>query len=187
MQEPAVDIIQKASKGDLKAFEEIYKAASGFVYSCAHRVVNNASDAEEITQEVFLKVHKNLEKFEFRSSLKTWIYRITVNTAINYSKKMKREMPPHKEIENEQPLADTEHRIDNIIENSDNERVLQALLGILNPDQKACLILREIEGLDYKEIAAALRININTVRSRLKRARETLVASRKSGEIKNEL
>jgi RNA polymerase sigma-70 factor (ECF subfamily) len=128
-----------------------------------------------------------LERFEFRSTIKTWIYRITVNTAINFAKKMKKEMPAHKEIENDQPLGDRTMSADDIIENSDNERVLQKLLDVLNPEQKACLILREIEGLDYKEIAATLQVNINTVRSRLKRARQALIVSSKSEVIRNEL
>jgi RNA polymerase sigma-70 factor, ECF subfamily len=186
MQEPSIDIIQKASKGDLKAFEEIYRTTCGFVYSCALRVAGNSSDAEEITQEVYLKVHKYLEKFEFRSTLKTWIYRITVNTAINYAKKMKREMPAHKDID-DHPGAGVTVSVNDIIENSDNQRVLHTLLDVLNPEQKSCILLREIEGLDYKEIAETLGININTVRSRLKRGRQALMASTASEVIKNEL
>ena len=81
------DLLQQASQGDIQAFEEIYKITSSFVYSMALRTIRNREDAQEITQEVFLKIFKNLKDFKFRSSFKTWVYRITVNTALNFIKK----------------------------------------------------------------------------------------------------
>ena len=91
MQELSDDIIIKAREGDIGSFEAIYEATAGFVYNVAYRIVYNTHDAEEITQEVFLKVYHKLKNFRLESSLKTWIYRITVNCAINYSKREGRE------------------------------------------------------------------------------------------------
>ena len=76
------DILIKASQGNMEAFEEIYGSSSDFVYNVAFRITNSREDAEEITQDVFLKIHRNLKNFQFRSSFKTWVYRITVNTVI---------------------------------------------------------------------------------------------------------
>ena len=87
----AMDILVRASEGDMDAFEQVYKAASGFVYNVALRVVRNNADAEEVTQDVFMKIYRNLKNFQFRSAFKTWVYRITVNTAINYYRKSKKE------------------------------------------------------------------------------------------------
>ena len=74
--------IIKASEGSMEDFERIYKEYSGFVYNVAFRVVNNMDEAQEVTQEVFLIVYRKLKSFQFKSSFKTWIYRITVNLAI---------------------------------------------------------------------------------------------------------
>jgi len=87
MQDITGNIIIRASEGDIDAFEMIYREYLDFVSNVAFRVVNTREDAEEVTQEVFLNIYRQLKYFRFESSLKTWIYRITVNTAINYSKK----------------------------------------------------------------------------------------------------
>lgn len=175
MQEITDDILTKASQGDVGCFKEIYKAAGGFVYNVAFRVVGSKEDAEEVTQEVFLTLHRKLKEFRFQSSFKTWVYRITVNHAINYAKKAKKDR--HNAVEydknlNAVPVA-AQARAD--MEQKEKEHLVKTLLSNLNPDQRACVVLRNIEGLSYQEIAASLGININTVRSRLKRAREALM------------
>ena len=90
MQEIERDLIEKAARGDKKAFEEIYCLSSGYVFTLALRVTNNREDAEEAAQDVFVRIYKNLKKFQFKSSFKTWIYRIAINTGINYIKSQKR-------------------------------------------------------------------------------------------------
>ena len=187
MQDIALDTLELASHGDMGAFEQIYKAASSFVYNIAFRITRNSANAEEVTQDVFLKIYHNLKGFQFRSAFKTWVYRITVNTAINRYRKS---------------IKEAKNRVDNngIIESfpgsnstaegvirSDNEARLNALLATLSPEHKACLILREIEGLSYQEMAAALRFPVNTVRSRLKRARQALLDEARKGLVKDEL
>lgn len=187
MQDIPEDIITKASKGNMRAFEEIYKVASGFVYSVVLRITNNPDDAQEVTQDVFITIYKNLKKFQLRSSFKTWVYRVAVNTAINTYKKISKEMHRRDNYDIAIEKQCYSQTTEVALERKDNERVLASLLNILNPDQRACIVLRAIEGLSYKEISEALKININTVRSRLKRAREALLAYRKSGVVKNEL
>lgn len=175
MQEIEREMIARAGQGDLGAFREIYQRASGYVYTLAYRVVNAKRDAEEVTQDVFLKLHKSLGSFKFEASFKTWLYRIAVNTALNHAKKRSRVTAREVEELFEDPATVTQPDAAQGIEAGETKDRLKILLDQLNPDQRACIVLREIEGLDYQGIATSLGININTVRSRLKRARETLM------------
>ncbi len=176
MEHISEETLARSAQGDLKAFEEIYRAASGFVYTTALRITNNRADAQEVTQDVFLKIYKHLGKFQAGTSLKAWIYRITVNGAINVYNKNLKEHGRRADFETAmattaaggQPAAaDRLHRGDTLDQ-------LAALLNLLSPEQRACLLLREIEGLNYREISGVLDLNINTVKTRVKRARETL-------------
>jgi RNA polymerase sigma-70 factor (ECF subfamily) len=170
------DILIRASQGDMQAFEDVYKASSSFVYNVAYRIVNNREDALEVAQEVFMIIYNKLKEFRFESSFKTWAYRITANYAINYAKKNSRaKTVPFEESFGEGAV------LSNAQANMDQEyqgQLVEKLLAELNPDQRACVVLRDIQGLSYEEIAQSLNININTVRSRLKRSREKLLSLR---------
>jgi len=177
MEDIAQDTLIKASQGDMKAFEDVYKASSSFVYNVAYRIVNNREDALEVAQEVFLTIHDKLKSFRFESSFKTWAYRITANTAINFAKKNARTRTvAFEEAYGEGAVASEVHTQ---MDREHQNKLVEKLLAELNPDQRACVVLRDIQGLSYEEIAEALNININTVRSRLKRSREKLMGLRK--------
>ena len=177
MEDIAKDILIRASQGDKQAFEDVYKASSSFVYNVALRVVNNREDAMEVAQEVFMIIYNKLKGFRFESSFKTWVYRITANTAINYAKRYSRaKTVPFEEAFGEGAvLNEAQAHMDQ----EQQSQLVEKLLGELNPDQRACVVLRDIQGLSYEEIAQALNININTVRSRLKRSREKLLSLRR--------
>jgi len=176
MQDVEWELVTRAGRGDMGAFREIYQRVSGYVYTLAYRVVNTKHDAEEVTQDVFLKLHQSLSSFKFEASFKTWLYRIAVNTALNHAKKRSRVTTREVEEIFEDPAVVTQPDATKSIEAGETENQLKILLDQLNPDQRACIVLREIEGLNYQGIATSLGININTVRSRLKRARETLMS-----------
>ncbi|NQT95204.1 MAG: sigma-70 family RNA polymerase sigma factor [Candidatus Omnitrophica bacterium] len=176
MQDISKDTIAQAQMGDIDAFEKIYNVTSGFVYSLSLRMTSNKEDAEEITQDVFLKIHKSLKRFEFRSSFKTWVYRIAVNTAINFSRRVSKKKADTVKYDDTVDTAEEKDTMRDAHEKEHNEKLIQSMLGILNPDQRLCMILRNIEGLSYEEIAETLKVNINTVRTRLKRAREKLIS-----------
>jgi len=184
MQDISRDVITKAAQGDIGAFEQIYKETCGFVYNVAYRTLSNKEETQEITQDVFMKIHDNLKDFQFGSSLKTWIYRITVNTAINAAKKRAKDMDRRVDYDDtlaEQPIAEA---LKKRLDQEENEVLVNRLLNALTPEHRTCVVLKDIQGLSYEEIASALKININTVRSRLSRARETLL---KFSEVKNEM
>lgn len=175
MDDIALDLLKRAAEGNMDAFEQIYRAISSFVYNVALRITHNNADAQETTQDVFMKIHKNLKGFQFRSTFKTWVYRITINTAINHYRKSNKEEKGRVDYDNIiESLPDTRVAMEGINQ-SDHEFRLNALLDRLSLEHKTCLILREIEGLSYQEIAGTLTIPVNTVRSRLKRARQALL------------
>lgn len=182
------ETIRQASQGDRAAFEEIYRHASIFVYNVALRMLGSAHDAEEVSQDVFLTAYHKLGGYRYEASLKTWLYRITVNRAINFLKKRNRErnrtVPYEEAPDMSQAQSGTDNTRDEILKDR-QEALVEKMLSALNPDMRSCIILRNLEGLSYQEIADSLKININTVRSRLKRAREKLMALRR--EVTNEL
>ena len=173
------EIIKSAQEGDRRSFEMIFQAYFNYVANVAYRVVANKQDAEEVVQETFMTIYRNIKGFEFRSTFKTWAYRITVNTALNYVKKNTK----HRNNANfddtfsasQPPEAYTQ------LEGNETKERLQQLLDALTPEHKTIMVLRSLQGLSYQEIAETLEIPINTVRSRIKRAREALLA------IKNEV
>lgn len=166
----------------MAAFEEIYRTFSSTVYTIALRITQNAQDAEEAAQDVFVKVHRSLKGFKFDSSFGTWLYRITVNSAINiYRRGLARTKMSVPYDGDKEPPARKEYAGSGVGA-AEAAEIVNKILKKLSPEHRACIVLREIEGLDYKEMAATLGIPINTVRSRLKRAREAIIAhSRKGG------
>ncbi len=185
MDDIAPDILERASQGDIEAFEQVYKATCGFVYNVALRITNNSANAEEVAQDVFMKIYHSLKSFQFRCAFKTWVYRITVNTAINRYRKSIREEKNRVDYDSIIGSLPSSRSTAEDAVRSDNETRLNMLLEMLNPDHKVCLVLREIEGLSYQEIAAALKIPVNTVRSRLKRARQALLEEARKGLVQD--
>lgn len=173
------DVLRAAAQGDTEAFEQIYRTYSSFVFNVAFRMVEAREDAEEVVQEVFLIVHNKLKSFMFRSSLKTWVYRITVNCAINFLNKRNRDHKGRVEFDEDFGYSAGPSDLEKSLESQDVEHKVRQLLTLLNPDERACVVLRNVEGLSYEQIAQSLKVNINTVRTRLKRAREKMLKSGK--------
>lgn len=181
-------LIQEAQCGDIGAFEEIYGLTSGFVYAVSYRITGSRMDAEEAAQDVFVKLYDNLKKYREGTSFKAWIYRITVNTSINYYNKSKKRKNVHGgDFEVASETVGTGSQIEANIDKEDADMKINLILDNLNMDQRTCIILREIEGLSYEEISRALSVNINTVRTRLKRAREVLLKCTDKKEIRDEV
>ena len=182
-----LETLESAAQGDIGAFEEVYKRISGFVYNVALRITRNNVDAQEVTQDVFMKIYHKLKEFQFRSEFKTWVYRVTVNTAINYYRKSARDDKGRVDYDG---VIDSSPGGASTAENAiqkDNEAMLNSLLGQLSPEHKACLVLRELEGLSYQQIAVVLKVPVNTVRSRLKRARQALLEKAGKAQVNDAL
>ena len=187
MQDIPQELLNKAAEGDRNAFEQIYRAVSGFVYSVAFRVIQSREEAEEVTQDVFIKIHHNLAKFRGESGFKTWVYRITVNAALDAGSRAARRRQQNVEPAVMEEIAAVPPEVEKNMAKKAAQETVQRLLERLSPEQRSCLVLREIHGLSYEEIAKSLNANINTVRTRLKRAREALMAYAKQEVMGHEM
>jgi len=158
-------------------FESIYNRSADMVYNVALRITGNPYFAEETVQEVFLKVFKNLARFEYRSNITTWIYRITVHTAINIAKSRSRTKRIFEVIDEqiESILSNPNDNVEKRAEQKSRDEFVRKMLDSLEPRYRSYIVLREIEGLSYEEISKIMKKNINTVRTRIKRAREQLI------------
>jgi len=155
------------------AFREIYMEFSDFVWTVALKTSGNTVTAEDITSEVFIKLFKKIDKFHFQSSFKSWLYRVTVNTALNYIKKEKR----HRVGKLVEDLTDSVNDDNNIEDSLSDRDLAQRLLNNLDVKHRIMIVLRDIEGLSYEEIADALKMNLGTVKTKIYRAREQLRAA----------
>ena len=159
-------LVKRAKQGDMHAFEELIIQHEKIVYNVALRMMNHSEDAKDISQEVFLKAYRNIGNFDERSQFSTWIYRITANTCIDEMRKRKgrQSFSLEEELESEEGSMQREEQ---------KSEILQALES-LSPEHKVAVILRDIKGLSYEEIAEILELTLGTVKSRISRGRNQL-------------
>ena len=165
-------IIEGIIKGNEKAFKELYSTFSAKVYNIALSYTKNVEDAEEITQDVFIKIHKGVRSFKGDSSLNTWIYRITINTSLNYLKKKNRFTLFKSSYKSDQ-FIDFDHP-GTLLEQKENAAKLFKAMDCLPNSQKTAFILSYIEGLPQKEVAEIMNISLKAVESLLQRAKQNL-------------
>ncbi len=183
-------IIDDSINGDVDAFETIYQAFSSFVYNVSLRVTNNSEDAREITQDVFVTLHQKLADFRSHSSIKTWIYRITVNKSINLVKKEVNLKERNQKYCDRGDEPKSNNNVLDFINKEHRDTILSQILESLTVNQRVCMVLKHIEEMTCNEIADVLKTNVNTVKTRLKRAREHILAQRvesKKEAITNEM
>ncbi|MEW6730979.1 MAG: sigma-70 family RNA polymerase sigma factor [Acidobacteriota bacterium] len=169
--------------GEQAAYEELVSKYHGSVYSLALRLTNDREDAYDIAQETFLKVYNNIHRFRGDSELRTWIYRITVNQAANQQRwwrrrRRDRSVSIDAANDDEQPLSQSLACKDLTPEQralaAEQRRMIMVALGQVKFDFRVAVILRDIEGLSYEEIADTLEVSVGTVKSRIARGREDL-------------
>jgi RNA polymerase sigma-70 factor (ECF subfamily) len=174
-------LVEECRRGDPNAFSRLVALHEGLVYNLAARLLGDPEEAKDVSQDVFLQVYRMLPRFEGRSSLKTWIYRIVVNQCRNRQRwwrrrKRDRALPLEELTASESALL-AAPRADGPEEETarreESRRVQDALLR-LSLDHRAVLLLREVEELSGGEIALALGVPEGTVKSRLARARDAL-------------
>jgi len=173
------ELLYKAKQGDMDAFEQIVKMYENKICQTIFFVVKNESKVEDIAQEVFIKVYKNLSKFNEQSSLYTWIYRITMNACFDEMKKEKKvyHLSTYVETddgEQEIEYEDESQNIDDIVERKLNKEVLIKSIKSLNEEYRSLIVLRDIKGFSYWEISDILNMKLGTVKSKISRAREAL-------------
>ena len=188
-QEVALDriLVDRFKNGDQAAFDEMVQRYWSRIYSMVHQLLRNQQDAEEVTQDAFIRAHKGLVNFRGDSAFSTWLYQISTNLARNrywYWWRRKRD----KSVSFDAPLGDESDStladlIPAEVESPDDITVNQELIDKISESMenlgakhREILILRTVKNLSYEEISAILGISIGTVKSRIARARETLRA-----------
>ena len=166
-------------QNNMEAFRLVYEQHHFMVYHIAYQYIQNQEDAEEITQDVFVQVHQSLAKFEGKSSLKTWIYRISINKSLDYIKhknSKKRWFIFGLKSDNEQELKQIESHdyTDLMVENEEKSQLLYTQINALPANQKTAFILSKHEELPHREIAEIMELSVSSVESLVFRAKKTL-------------
>ena len=178
------DFVERLKNGDSLAYDILVTRYSGQIYGLLFRLTQDAEEAADLTQDTFLQVLRSIRKFRGDSELKTWLFRIAINESRNrfrWWKRRKREstvsldaQPAHDGLPLNETLADAAEDPENaLMRRQERERIERALNDLLPPFREA-VVLCDIEGQSYQEIATILDINIGTVKSRIARGREEM-------------
>jgi RNA polymerase sigma-70 factor, ECF subfamily len=171
-EEVSAELLARLRNGDAAALTELFHTFGTRIYNTCRRIVGSDADAEDATQEVFLRVLTQAAKFDGRSRFGTWLFRLAVNHTINLSRKNRRRAGC--DLDQVELPTDTQPTPLESVLQREERRHLDEALQSLPADQRAILILREIEGLTYAEIGGILDLPPGTVTSRLVRGRERL-------------
>jgi RNA polymerase sigma-70 factor (ECF subfamily) len=171
------DLVDRARAGETGAFETLVRRYQGWVFTLALRMVGDRAEAEDLAQDVFLKAYRGLRGFKGASRFSTWLYAIASHHCLNHLKARGRRGglgdDPPAPVDR---LPDGAPRADALLERADLVRIVQAEMAHLTEEHRMVLILRDIQGLSYVEIARTLGVELGTVRSRLHRARMEMKA-----------
>jgi len=172
-------LVRRIQQRDEAAFRELVERYQNKVYSIIYGILRNHNDAEDIAQQVFAKVYFSIGNFDFRSSLLTWIYKITVNECYDYLRKRRvRKLVYESDLGDEEGVnmerrePDLAPRIDERLERRD---LALKLLEKLSPEDRSLMLLKEVEGHSVEELARMTGMNENTIKVKLFRARQKLV------------
>lgn len=165
-------LIERFKCGDVSGFEELVRKYQDKIYNLCRYMIEDAHDAQDAAQDTFLKAYRNLNAFKPDASFYTWLYRIAVNTCLDYKKKARPD-----QLEDEsllEGLASTEASPERLYQSKEITQSIQTALGELPEQLRAAIVLKEVEELSYEEIADVLHASMGTVKSRISRAREEL-------------
>jgi RNA polymerase sigma-70 factor (ECF subfamily) len=180
-------LITECLEGNTDAFGALVRRYQERLYNTVYRLVDNAEDAQDVVQEVFLNAYQSLDSFKGDSQFFTWVYRIAVNTAISHRRK-KRVVVSIDAAGNGEPGLEPadpseQSRPEHALERSEEERRVRRALSRLSPEHRAVLVMKDMEGQKYEAMAEVLRVPVGTIRSRLHRPGWNCVNSwRRTGE-----
>jgi len=166
-------LLDRLRAGEARAFEELVIAYQHRVFGVAMRMLGNAAEAEEVAQEAFLRAHRAIASFRGEAKLSTWLYGIASRLCLNRLGSSERRLTRQGE-ETLDRLAEAGADPAAELERSEMEQALHRAIAELPDERRIVVVLRDLEGLSYEEIAAALDLELGTVRSRLHRARMDL-------------
>ena len=179
-QDPDQDLVERVLAGEGDAFTPLLLKYQGKILNFLYRMSGDREMAEDLAQEVFLKAYEGLPRFRKEATFSTWLYRIAHNHGLNVLKGKRREIAETAlayHPSNHNPftmLADPSTSAEQRLQQRELQAVIQERLAELTPEHRAALVLRDIQGLTYEQIASALDLEMGTVRSRIHRARMEL-------------
>jgi RNA polymerase sigma-70 factor (ECF subfamily) len=175
------NLVRRVQAKDEIAFKEIVERYQTKVFSIIYGILRNHNDAEDIAQQVFAKIYFSIGNFDFRSSLLTWIYKITVNECYDYLRKKRVRKLVYEsdfseedslQMENSQSARDHKAPVDETLEQRD---LLMKLLSKISEEDRSLMLLKEVEGRSVEELAEMTGMNENTIKVKLFRTRQKLV------------
>lgn len=174
-------LVKAAQRGDRKAFTQLVERTQRRSYAVALQLVHDADEARDVCQEAYLKAHRNLPKFDGQAQFSTWLYRIVVNTGIDFLRRKRHEKVEFDDTrdpddDNDSGISPRRLGFDpaRAVEDKELRAQLTDALAKLSPIHRAILVMREVDGLAYQEMADVLQISIGTVMSRLFHARKKM-------------
>lgn len=171
-------LVDQAKSGDRKAFEQLVLRYQDRIYTVTVRVLGNREDALEASQETFLKAYRALQRFDGRSAFYTWLFRIAVNSARSHRRKVRRrkELPMEYNQDGErwEPCDDGSERPLQSVLQRERQALVQKALAELDREASAIIVLKDIQGMRYEEMAEVLGCPLGSVKSKLFRARQKL-------------
>ena len=168
LEQPDPEVLRRAQRGDERAFAQILRAYETPIFNYVYRIVGDRALAEDLTQEVFVRVYQALPRFSLRCKFTTWLFQVTKNRVLDELRA--RERRPHSVVAIED--APRLEIVDPPIERLETIEAVWRAVRELNPDLKMALLLRDVTGLPYNEIADSLEITLATVKWRIFKARE---------------
>ncbi len=177
------ELVQQCKLGDISAFEKLLDEYEGKIYNMAYRMLGDRQDAEDATQETFMKAYTSLDGFRGDSSFSTWLYRIAKNVCLDEIRRRQRKPVYHLDEPVTTPTGQIQRQLpdespapDEVVVEHEKRRAIEEALGKLPPHHRTVIVLRDIQGLSYNEIAEILKVKLGTVKSRLYRARSSMSA-----------
>ena len=171
------ELLEKIKRHDREAFKSFYEIYKDMIYNVCYRMLNNKQDAEDATQDVFVKAFRFVYRFRGNAKLSTWLYQIAVNTSLNYirRKKIAAWFSLDFLVGKEESILDNANiRPDLEMEKNESEALVQQAIQSLPPRQRTAVILQRYEGLSYKEIAEVMKTSLSAVESLLHHAKDNL-------------
>jgi RNA polymerase sigma-70 factor (ECF subfamily) len=174
------ELVERARNGDVGAFGRLVEASQDYIYNAVFHMVGDDQDAADITQEVFMRAFRKLDRFEGRARFTTWAYGIMLNCVRSHWRRTKRRtvLPlasdsADGDSSRTDPAADTAGPVE-AAERREKVEDVRTAIAALDEDLREIIVLRDIEGLSYEELGNALELEAGTVKSRLHRARQAL-------------
>ena len=170
------DQVREAMAGDGQAFEQLMRAHEGRMYAVSLRMCGNREDALDCTQEAMLRIYRAMKSFKGQSSFATWVYRITMNTCLDELRRRKVRVSSSLDamLDTGFSPTDEEDTPERHAVASEQRRALDQAIASLPEDMRAAIVLRDVQGFTYEEIATILAANVGTIKSRISRGREKL-------------